>query len=271
MARPLKNNVEYFPFLCKEGKAMYYIETNYGNDGYATWVKILRELAVANNHYLNLSDKVNLMFLASKCRVSQDVLLKIIGDLADLGEIDADLWNEAKVIWNQKFIESIQDAYSKRSNECMTIEDLRELLLSLRVLKPNYCPPKVDDNTQSIVDKTKVKKTKVKKIMDFIPPLLSEVELFFEEKGFSKELAARAFNNYALAEPPWTDRNGNHVKSWKQKMNTVWMTEENKKKESAGFGVKNETGRFSINQQTVENVVKMKQAQQEEQNQQRSK
>ena len=33
MARPERNNVDYFPFLCKEGKAMYYIEKKYKNKG----------------------------------------------------------------------------------------------------------------------------------------------------------------------------------------------------------------------------------------------
>lgn len=53
MARPERNNVDYFPFICKEGKAMYYIEQKYNNDGYATWVKLLRQLAVTNYHFLN--------------------------------------------------------------------------------------------------------------------------------------------------------------------------------------------------------------------------
>lgn len=33
MARPQRNNVDYFPFFCKEGKSMFYIEQKYGNDG----------------------------------------------------------------------------------------------------------------------------------------------------------------------------------------------------------------------------------------------
>jgi len=54
MARPEKNNVEYFPFICEDGKKMFYIEETYGNDGFATFVKLLRELAKADNHYLNI-------------------------------------------------------------------------------------------------------------------------------------------------------------------------------------------------------------------------
>lgn len=174
MARPSRNNVDYFPFLCKEGKAMYYIETTYGNDGYATWVKILRELAVANNHYLNLADKVNLMFLASKCRVSQDVLIKILNDLSDLGEINAELWTTSKVIWNEKFIDHIQDAYSKRSNQCIDLDSLRILLTGLGILKPSLIPLKGSVKPQSKEEYSKEEENIVKKASVLIYPFDSE-------------------------------------------------------------------------------------------------
>ena len=56
MARPERNNVDYFPFSCEEGEKMFYIEQTYGNDGFAVFVKILRELARKDFHYLNLSE-----------------------------------------------------------------------------------------------------------------------------------------------------------------------------------------------------------------------
>ena len=47
MARPQRNNVDYFPFYCEEGNKMFYLEETYGNDGFAVFVKLLRELAKA--------------------------------------------------------------------------------------------------------------------------------------------------------------------------------------------------------------------------------
>ena len=70
MARPEKNTVEYFPFICDEGKKMFYIEETYGNDGFSTFIKILRELAKTDFHYLDLSKKTTLMFLSAKCKIS---------------------------------------------------------------------------------------------------------------------------------------------------------------------------------------------------------
>lgn len=136
MSRPQRNNVDYFPFLCKEGKAMFYIENKYGNDGYAAWVKILRQLAVTNYHYLNLSDRVELMFLASKCRVTEPVLESIINDLCELGELDRGLWKENRIIWCDKFVENIKEAYNKRSNSCIDKNGLLHLLQGLGILKP---------------------------------------------------------------------------------------------------------------------------------------
>ena len=158
MARPERNNVDYFPFLCKEGTAMFYIEQKYGNDGFASWIKILRQLAVTNHHYLNLNNKAEFMLLSSKCRVSESVLNEIINDLCELGEFDKELWSN-KIVWCQKFIDSIQDAYNKRNNKCITLDGLRLLLISLGVLKQSKLPPKEPDKPQSKEEYSKEDKT----------------------------------------------------------------------------------------------------------------
>lgn len=135
MARPQRNNVDYFPFYCEEGKKMFYLEETYGNDGFATFTKILRELAKSDYHYLNLSNPTTIMFLSAKCKVSKEVLEAIINDLVDLEKFDSILWNENKIIWCQDFTDSIQDAYAKRKNECITYNSLLHLLDSLGVRK----------------------------------------------------------------------------------------------------------------------------------------
>lgn len=224
MARPEQNNVEYFPFLCKEGKAMYYIETKYGNDGYATWIKILRQLAVTNYHYLNLNNDADLMFLSSKCKVSESILSNIISDLCKLGEFDNELWIDNKIVFSEKFIESIKDAYSKRKNNCIHKQGLLLLLSSLGIRKPILKDEIDTNNTQSIVEYSKVKKSKV--LRTFIPPLISDCILFFTENGYTKESAEKAFNYYNDAN--WVDSKGNKVLSWKQKMRGVWFKDENK-------------------------------------------
>lgn len=162
MARPERNNVDYFPFYCEEGKKMYFIEETYGNDGFAVFIKILRELAKTDYHYLDLSKKTTLMFLSAKCKVSIDILNSIINDLVELEKFDAVLWSENRIIWCQDFIDSIQDAYNKRKNKCITYDGLLSLLVSLGVRKPNKSTSIGTGNTQTKENYTKEEKIKEK-------------------------------------------------------------------------------------------------------------
>lgn len=163
MARPQRNNVDYFPFYCEDGKKMFYLEETYGNDGFATFMKLLRELAKSDFHYLDLSKNTTTMFLSARCKVSKETLEAIINDLVELEKFDGVLWNENRIIWCQDFIDSIQDAYSKRSNDCITYQGLLELLDSLGVRKLIKQPIKEPVKPQSIVEYNKPNETKEEK------------------------------------------------------------------------------------------------------------
>jgi len=162
MARPQRNNVDYFPLYVENGRKMFYLESTYGNDGYATWLKILSELAKAEFHYINLQDKKTVMYMTALCRVSEDVLISIINDLVDFEEIDRELWKE-KIVFSEKFLESIKDAYKKRSNDIIDKNGLIELLEGKGVLKPSKCNLKVSVNPKSKEEDSKGKKRKEKK------------------------------------------------------------------------------------------------------------
>jgi hypothetical protein len=205
MARPQRNNVDYFPFYCEEGKKMFYLEETYGNDGFAVFLKILRELAKTDFHYLDLSKNTTLMFLSAKCKVTKEILLAIINDLVELEKFDKVLWSENSIVWCQDFIDSIQDAYNKRSNECITYEGLVSLLISLGVRKPIKVRSKVDVNPQTILEDNKVNKSKVNiysdEIKNFTHSLLSlfsipldnkekaykDIELLLTKDNYTKE------------------------------------------------------------------------------------
>lgn len=144
---------------------MFYIEQNYGNDGFATFVKLLRELAKTDYHYLDLSNNMTMMFISARCRVSKEMLEKIIADLVELGKFDKVLWTENRIIWCQDFIDNIQDAYSKRNNKCITYDGLLHLLHGLGIRKLSKLPTTVPDNPHSIVEYSIVeKKEKEKKV-----------------------------------------------------------------------------------------------------------
>lgn len=180
MARQQQNTVDYFPFLCKEGEAMFFIENKYGNDGYATWIKILRQIAVTNYHYLNLSEYKTRMFLSSKCKISEEKLNEIITDLCYIGEFNKELWEQNRIVFSEKFIENIKDAYARRKNECINLHTLCIHLYSLGVqsayinsINVNTNTKKTDINSHSIVEYSKVKNSIVKNNKEY--------EKFFDE------------------------------------------------------------------------------------------
>ncbi|TXK78711.1 DUF4373 domain-containing protein [Mesonia sp. K4-1] len=175
MARPQTNKVDYFPHPVRHGKKMSYLEKKYKNDGYATWLKILEELGNTDFHYLDLSDDVQLMFLSDRCLVSEEVLINIINDLIRLKEFDKNLWEKHRILFNEKFVESIKDAYKKRSNNCIDKNSLLLLLDSLGILKlsksnrkPNLSKNNTPVNPQSKVEYSKVKESRETRALDFL-------------------------------------------------------------------------------------------------------
>lgn len=214
MARPERNNVDYFPFFCEDGNKMFYLEETYGNDGFATFVKLLRELAKTDYHYLNLSKPSTLMFLSAKCKVSKEVLESIINDLVDLGKFDSELWKENKIIWCQDFIDSIQDAYKKRNNKCITYDSLLTLLMSLGIRKPSKSTLTVSNNTQSKEKENKEEKNKedfkVRKLK-----FSSTLEPFLEKYG--KDL----LNDFYAY---WTEPNASQTK-FRRELEKTWDLE----------------------------------------------
>ena len=163
MARPARNNVDYFPHPVKHGKKMSYLEKKYKNDGYAIWMKLLEELGDNDYHYLDLSNEIQIMYLEEKCNVNQDLLISVITDLVKLGEFNKELWEENNILFNEKFVDSIRDAYAKRNNKCITLDSLCTLLLSLGLLKHSKCTTKGSSNPQTKLYYTKLKKSIVKK------------------------------------------------------------------------------------------------------------
>lgn len=177
MAREQRKDVDYFPHDCTHGRKMHIIETKYGNDGYATWFKLLEQLGKANNHYIDASDDMTLMFLTSVFKIDEEKTLSILNDLAKLGAIDKVLFDEFKVIYSQKFADSIQDAYRKRKTEMFQYSDVLNEIRQKRGQsagdshQKEVNPREIDGSypqrkeEYSIVEETKEEKSKEEEIL----------------------------------------------------------------------------------------------------------
>lgn len=226
MARPERKNVDYFPHYMNHGAKMKYLENKYGNDGYAVWYKIIERLAHSENHYVDLNDEIQITFLSDFCKVSEIVLLEIIEFLVKANWLHKKLW-EKRVLFSGEFLASIQDAYERRKNECIKQQDI-ELMYLINSQEDDVKAP---ENPQSIVKKTRVKKTKEDDVIP-PPPIFSDVLAYFKENGYSEQAAKKAFDYYQTSvtdtKPHWSDGKGNPIKNWKMKMQSVWFKEEHK-------------------------------------------
>ncbi len=166
MARKEKNNVEYFPHSVNHGKKMFCLRSKYKNDGYAVWFMLIEHLGKADNHYLDLKDDVQMIYLSSELMVDEVVLLDIINMLVKLNVFDSELWNKERILYNQEFVESISDAYKKRNNKCIDRNSLILLLTSKGRYKPSKSIPKLDNSDLKYAETHKEKKIKEKKIKE---------------------------------------------------------------------------------------------------------
>lgn len=116
MGRPRKQTVDYFPhFVSTDSRTRFILEENWGNDGYAFWFKLLELLCRSEGHYYDLSEAANGKYLEALMKVDGETANNILDTLADLGNIDRDLWEERKVVWCQNLVDNLQDVYSKRT------------------------------------------------------------------------------------------------------------------------------------------------------------
>jgi hypothetical protein len=217
MARPQRNNVDYFPLYVNNGRKMFFIEQKYGNDGYATWLKILSELAKADYHYLNLKDETQLMFLSALCRVGIDTLNNIINDLVKLDEFNKELWNE-KILFSEKFVASISDAYLKRSNEPVNLLSLEILLKGLGILKQSF-------NILKVTVKTHTKEEDIKLKDKIVIPNFDDFSKYVKEKcpeyGLTFDLGKLRAKYDSWVTNGWKDGNDKAIKNWKSKIGNV--------------------------------------------------
>jgi hypothetical protein len=116
MSRPVKDTVNYFPHSCTHGQTMYIIEKKYGIGGYGAWFKILEQLGITSNHFIDCRNNGTLEFLQAITYLEESTLREMLDLLAKLDAIDKELW-QVSVIWSQHFVDGIAQVYINRKRE----------------------------------------------------------------------------------------------------------------------------------------------------------
>lgn len=153
MARPRKNGVDYFSHDTTSGKTIFTLESQYGNDGYAFWFKLLELLGTQLGHSYNCNNTADWLFLVAKTRITPEKAEDILNTLAQLDAIDDELWNE-KIIWSQNFVDRLADVYKKRGTETPQ--------------KPGFCDGNSSTTGVTVPESTqrKVKEIKANEIIE---------------------------------------------------------------------------------------------------------
>lgn len=203
-----QNTVDYFPHQVIHGRKMFIVRKLYGNDGYAVWFLLLEELGKAHNHYIDLSDNTQILYLSAKFDVSAELFFNIMKTFSDLDIIDKELWDEVKIIYSSKFFDSIKIVYGRRKNEVMQHSDIRAKFLKsckqdLQISIPDL---EKDDNTQhSKEEESKGKKSSKTLFCNSTIDYKITRDKFLKDKDFIKKYIGIDLKAYIESVSLWSD------------------------------------------------------------------
>ena len=186
MARPERHDVDYFPFVVKRGKTLNILQNQFGLEGMGFFINLLRFLSMTPDHHYSISDDTDKMNFFSEIGIKDhDVGIAIIELLVKTGKLDKELWEKHKVIVSEYFLLSVKDAYKRRENKVITIEEIRKKYTIIP--QSNTETPQSGTITPQDANfeynnpqkkrkekKVKEKKRKESKIAEAEPPELSE-------------------------------------------------------------------------------------------------
>jgi len=226
MARPERQNADYFPFYAKDGRTLFLLESKYNCKGTGFFTNVMRFLTLETHHQVSLQDETDKMYFFSKCYCDEESGIDMLNIMAKTGKINKELWDK-KVIASQDLLESLTDAYRNRKNNIITMPEIAEKYVS-DVGNPVPYAGNPQEPGVSDVDKPqrKGKKRKEKNIKKerFTLPTLKEVEAYCKER--KNNINPSAFMDSNIAKGWLVGKTKTPMKDWKAVIRT-W--EQNRK------------------------------------------
>ncbi len=203
--RPEKHNVDYFPHDSRagSGRTLTILFNHFGHEGISSWWLLLEELANSYDHFISITNKENLEFLAGKLHLLPEKLNLFLKKLADLDAIDNDLYLN-KIIWSENLVQRLKPVYDSRKQPLPDKPAINSISLANNSINSREMPINTPDNTQS--KGTKVKESKgtkgdapsVKKQKDADPrvkQIFDEIRCYYH--GKHPELNIEPIPNHA--------------------------------------------------------------------------
>ena len=183
----------------------------HGVAGYGIYWALIEDLYINANALPTEYERI-----AYELRTDKNIVESIINDY-DLFEINDGFFSS----------QSIQKRLDKRNEK----SEKASLSASKRWNNANALRTECDGNA---IKESKVNKSKVKdNIKEDAIPSLEEVEIYFNENGYQKETAKKAYHFYNNL--GWKNSKGKKVLNWKNTMMNNWFKEENKIKKTTSI------------------------------------
>jgi hypothetical protein len=139
---------------------------------------------------------------------SYNTYIKTLNDLVDFGFIIMIEKSKNQYSSNIIALSNFNKAHDKALDKALDKAMIKHMI-------------KQDESTVQSIDSINKHKTINNKQITII-----EVEDYFIENGYRKDVAEKFYNYYNVSD--WKDAKGNKVKNWKQKAQSVWFKDENK-------------------------------------------
>lgn len=166
MARPERRDVDYFPFIVKDGKTLFILEGKYECKGTGFFTNVMRVLSRTQDHHVCIKDDADRLYFFAQCKCDEESGMDMIEMMVKTGKLDKELWSSCSVIVSEDLLLSITDAYRQRSNDIITIDQIKcKYGITSNVNKVNNDVNEVNngDNPQSKAKQSKAKYSKANK------------------------------------------------------------------------------------------------------------
>jgi len=226
MARPEKHTVEYFPFIVKDGKTLFVLESQWGAAGTGVFTNVMRFLCSTPDHHYCIEDPGDRLFFFSRIHIDEETGMKMLEAMSKTGKIDSGFFRRKLIIYSQDLVDSLAEAYRKRLNPIIAKESIINIygLTAEGTYKSaeetNEPPEKGGNKPQTKLNQTKLKKKEPQSDEEWLKAL--------EENPVYRGLEVRTLYGKMLV---WCENNG---KKPTRRRFVNWLNREEKPMNVAG-------------------------------------
>ena len=121
MARPQKNNVDYFPHDVHMCKTLRLLTRKFGNDGYAFFFRLRELLGMTSNHNYSVENEIDWLDFNDQVGLEEEKAKVVIEFAVKIGELDQEAM--ARRAGNPEFAELIKN--DVESHDFYVLQEMR--------------------------------------------------------------------------------------------------------------------------------------------------